>query len=515
MSASLSNQQVAKNTLILYIRMILTMAIGMWTSRIVLNALGFTDQGIYNVVAGFVGFSSLITGSISGSINRFITFAIGKDNFEEVNLAVQNGITVQWILSLIVILLGETIGLWFVANQLVIPEGREFATHVVYQIAIANLVLGLLSSTDNAVIIANEKFNIFAYITITNSLIALVIAFIIEHVDTDRLILYAFLQFLAALAIRIFYSIYVHQNYPDIIRKISWNKKFLKPMFSFAGWNSIGTSAAVLRSSGTSVLLNMFGGPIANTINGIAGSVASLATVFVNDFTSAYSPQITKRYAAGEYKSLIAFLHLCSKFSYCMIATVAIPLMFNAGILLTLWLKSIPSGTVVFARLIIIFTIIECISKPLICAKNASGNLRNYQIVVGGILLLTLPITYLFLKIGLPIYFSYISIIITSAMAFVARMIMLRGEIPFWSSRQFIVMVIMRCLLATIIALALPAIMYTLMPNDEVSSALIQCVVGGLWSAWWLYRIALDQHERQSVRNLLHKFSSKIYEKTH
>jgi O-antigen/teichoic acid export membrane protein len=514
MPASSSNQQVAKNTLILYVRMLLTMVIGMCTSRIVLNALGFTDQGIYNVVAGFIGFSTLITGSISGSINRFITFALGAKKYTEVNLSVQNGITVQCILALIVLLAGETIGLWFVANKLVIPEGRELATHIVYQISIANLILGLLSSTDNALIIANEKFNIFAYISIANSLIALVIAFAIKYSHTDRLILYAFLQFLSALAVRIFYSVYVHWNYPMIKRRFGWNKGLLKPMFTFAGWNSIGTSAAVFRSSGTSVLLNMFGGPVANTINGIAGSVANLATLFVNDFTSAYSPQITKRYAAGEYKSLITFLHLCSKFSYCMIAAIAIPLMFNTEVLLKLWLKNIPAGTVVFARLIIVFSVIECVSKPLICAKNASGNLRNYQIAVGGILLFTLPLTYTFFFIGLPIYFSYISIIITSVMAFVARMLMLRGEIPLWSTRIFISSVILRCFFATVIALTLPTILFFLMPAGMVS-ALMQCLVGSLWAAWWLYRVALNEYERQSVKNLIRNFLLRIFEKAH
>lgn len=396
MAVSNNNRQVAKNTLILYVRMFVTMAIGMWTSRIVINALGFTDQGIYNVVAGFVGFSSLLTSSISSSINRFITFAIGKSDIGEVNKAVQNGITVQWILAGVIFVIAETIGLWFLLNKLVIPEGREFAAYVIYQLAIISLILNLLTSTDSALILANEQFNIFAYVAIVNSLIALGIGYTIANVGYDRLILYSSLQLVAVLGVRIFYTTYIHKKYPSIKRKFGWHKELFRPIFSFAGWNGIGSGASVLRTSGTSVLLNMFGGPIANTINGIANSVNVLASVFVNDFTSAYSPQIIKRYAAGEYQSLMSFLCQCSKFSFCLIAVIAIPLLFNVEPLLILWLKHIPVGTAIFARLIIIYTIIECISKPLICAKNATGSIRNYQLVVGGILLMTLPLTYVF-----------------------------------------------------------------------------------------------------------------------
>lgn len=504
-----SNKRVAKNTLLLYCRMFITMAIGMWTSRIVLNALGFTDQGLYNAVGGFVGLSALVTSSISGSISRFITFEIGRGDYDKVNRAVQNAITVQWVLAAIVAILGETIGLWFLNNKMVIPADRLFAVNVVYQLSIGNIVIGLVSSAPNALIMAHEKMNIYAGVAIVNSVAMLGVAFAIKYFGGDKLILYALLQFIIVLGVRIFYTIYVRRTFKFLKLKFSFDKDIFFPIFSFAGWNGIGTSAAILRSSGTSVLLNIFGGPIANTINGIANSVNNLATIFVNDFTTAFTPQITKRYAAGEYRSLIPFLHQCSKFSYCLLLVMAVPVFLNAESLLILWLKKIPKGTIIFARLIIIFSLIECICRPLIAAKNATGNIRNYQLIVGGILLLTLPIAYIFLKIGLPIYYTYVAFIITSLGAFVARMVMLQGAIPLWSTREFLFRSVSRCLLATAVAFMLPAMIHAYMP-DSIWCAIAQCVIGFLWAAACVYLIAFNKNEKEAIARMMSSALSKF-----
>lgn len=508
MSAS-ENRRVAKNTLILYARMVFTMLIGMWTSRLVLNALGFTDQGLYNVVGGVIGFSSLITASISGSITRFITYETGKGNLDKVNRAVQNGISVQWILAVIVLIAGETIGLWFVNTHLVIPNNRILAVNWVYQFALLNITLSLLTSAPNALIIANERMNVYAGIAIVNSIVALLIAIAIANSSVDRLVLYSFLQFLNALGVRIFYYFYIKSKFSYLSLKFGFDKEIFLPIFSFAGWNGIGTTAAILRSSGTSVLLNIFGGPIANTINGIANSVNNLATIFVNDFTTAYTPQITKRYAAGEYQSLITFLHQCSKFSYSLIAIMSVPVMFNIKPLLTLWLKNIPDGVTPFAILIIVFSMIESLCRPLINAKNATGNIRNYQIIVGGILLLTLPITYVFLKIGLPIYYSYVSIVITSITAFVARMIMLKGSIPYWSSRKFILATVIPCFAATLLSLIIPATMHYLMEHTAISS-IIQCAIGAIWTGCCLFIVAFNNHEKKAMIGIIKRFLEKF-----
>lgn len=500
MAEEYSNKKVAKNTIVLYCRMFITMAIGMWTSRLVLNALGFTDQGIYNVVGGFVGLTSLITASISGSISRFITFEIGRGDMAKVNRAVQNAITVQWVLAAVVVLVAETVGLWFLNNKLVIPSDRFFAAQILYQLSIGNIVVGLISSAPNALIFAHERFNVFAAVSIVNAFAALGIGLSITYFGGDRLILYGVLQFVVAMGVRIFYGVYCHRSFPSLKFRFAFDKNIFYPIFSFAGWNSIGTSAAILRNSGTSILLNLFGGPIANTINGIANSLNNLVTLFVNDFTTAYSTQITKRYASGD-EGLIPFIHRCSKFSFGLMIIMAIPIFFNVEPLLVLWLKKIPEGTDIFARLVMVYLLIEGISRPLITAKNATGQIRNYQLVVGGILLLTIPLSYIFLKIGLPIYFSYVAIVITSGVALMARIWMLRGDIRGWSSREYVCKTLLRCGYSMVVGIIIPLLMHILMPQG-VASSITQCFIGFVWCSSAVYLIACDKHERQVIRSM-------------
>lgn len=470
----------------------------MWTSRLVLNGLGFTDQGLYNVVGGFVGLASLLTASISNSISRFITYAIGQRDFDKVNMAVQNSITVQWILSCIVIILGMTVGLWFLNNKMVIPDNRIFAVNVVYVISIANMVVAILSSTLNAVIVAYEKMNVFACVSIINSIAALGVGFAVKYFGGDKLILYATLQLCIAIGVILSYTVYVRRTFKYIRLKAGFNKEIFGSLFAFAGWNTIGSTAVILRGSGTNVLLNIFGGPLANTINGIAYQVNHLVTMFVQNFTTAFTPQITKRYAAGEYESLIPFLHQCSRFSYSLLLIISVPIFLNVQPLLVFWLGKIPEGTLIFVRLIIIFSLIECVSQPLIYAKNATGDIRNFQIIVGGILLLTVPIAYLFLKIGFPIYYAYVAFIITSFCAFIARMVMLQDSIPLWSTRDFIYKSVSRCIAATIIGFSFPVLLHYNMPAD-IWYALLQCAIGFLWTAGCVYLISFNKNEQAAI----------------
>lgn len=504
MHAESSNRRVAKNTLILYARMFITMAIGMWTSRIVLNALGFTDQGLYNLVGGFVGFLSLFTSSINGSFSRFLTYKIGRGDLEEVNKVFRNATTIQWLLALIIVLLAETVGLWFVCNKMIIPHDRMLAVQIVYQLSILLFVIELVSTTQCALVIAYEKMNIFAGVSVFSSIGKFTIAWVIAYSDTDRLVLYASLLMFLSLCVRIFYTIYCRHSFPFIKFGFSFNKEIFTPIFSFAAWNSIGSSAAILRSSGTSVLLNLFGGPIANTINSIAQTANSLAILFVNDFTTAYNPQIIKRYASGDYDNMIRFLHQCSKFSYCLLLVMAVPVMINVEPLLILWLKNIPEGTPIFARLIIICSLIECMCRPLITAKSATGEIRNYQVIVGGVLLLTIPISYAFLKSGFPIWFSYIAMIVTSSGAFIARMVMLKDSIPGWSSHTFLTTVVFQCIIATGVASSVPLFLHSFMPNNT-GSVISQCVVGFFWCCLCVYYIGCNAGERKVLQGMLLK----------
>lgn len=496
------NKRVAKNTLILYIRMFITMGIGMWTSRLVLNGLGFTDQGVYNVVAGFVGFSGLITASLMGSISRFITFSIGTGNVEEVNKAICNSVTIQWILAGILMLFGESLGLWFVNNKLVIPADRMFAANIAYQLALINIAVGIISSTQNAIILAYEKMGLYAKVAIINSILSFCIGWIIYYSNVDNLILYSSLQCLIVIGIRVFYIYYIHHTFSFIRIRYAFNREIFKPIFAFAGWNSIGSCASVLRNSGTSVLLNVFGGPLANTINGIANSANSLATIFIRDFTTAYNPQIIKKYAKKEFEDLNIFLYRCSKFTFCLLAIIAVPVIVNAGPLLTLWLKKIPEGTIIFARLIILCSMVDSFSQPLITAKNATGNIRTYQLVVGGACLLALPLSYLFLKLGLPIYFAYIGIMVSCICAFLCRMYMLNGDLPLWNSIQYLRKVIIPCTIMFILGLGIQMSLNLVLPHSNFY-IILQCVIGVCACTSLVYFFVCSKNERTYINSVI------------
>lgn len=502
------NNRVVKNTAILYGRMIITMMLGVLTSRIVLNALGFTDQGLYNVVGGFVGFLSLVTGSLSAAISRYITFEIGRANINRIEKVYQNACSVQIILSLIIIILAETLGLWLLTTKLVIPPDRMSSVHVVYQMSIFTFVINLLSVSQNAIIIAHEKMSIYAYVSVFNAVGNFVIALVIANASFDRLVEYAILQCVLAFFVRLFYSIYVSRNFQYCRFRFSVTKEFFGPIFRFAGWNFIGSSAQILRVSGTSILLNIFGGPIANTINGLSNSVNNLATIFVNDFTTAYNPQITKKYATGQYEDLLKFIYSCSKFSFFLLAIIAVPVIVNLDQVLILWFKKVPIETSIFARLIMVYSLIECLSKPLITAKIATGQIRNYQIIVGGIALLTIPLSYIFLKMGLALWMAYVAMIITAIATFFARMIMLNGDIPNWNSWAYIKTTVLSSVLVFVFSI-IP--LYFIYEITEPSGwwTLLSCALGASWCIMICYFVGCTAGERKVAKEFIKKVLKK------
>lgn len=496
------NNRVARNTFILYIRMLITLIIGIWTSRIVLNALGFVDNGLYNVVGGFVGFFSVITSAQSNAISRFLTFEIGRGDIRNINSIYHTSLFIQVVLCVVILILAETVGLWFVNAKLIIPPERLFAVNVVYQLSIGSFLLSILSTSQNALIIAHEKMNIYAYVSIFSAVAKLIISFVIASSPVDRLILYASLLFCVSLATRLFYAIYISRAFPYCSYGFSDYKLYYKKMAGYAGWSFIGETAGVLRGSGISVLLNIFGGPVANTVNGIANQVNSLVNMFVNDFTTAFNPQITKKYATHEYESLLVYLYRCSKFSFLLMTVMAVPIFFNVDFLLVFWLKKVPSETFVFTQLIIIMSLIESLSRPLITAKAATGNIRNYQLIVGGILLLSLPLAYIFLKVGLPIYYSYVALITTSGGAFVARMLLLDGAIPLWRTNIFMKKVFFPMVFVLIISASVP----WGLKNIMYLSPYILFPVSFVWTVLVVTIIGCNRAERHFIFSTLKKF---------
>lgn len=405
------------------------MGANLYISRIVLQYLGITDFGIYNVVGGIVTSFSIVSASMSAAISRFITYELGRGNWEKLNIIFSSSLIIQVFIVIIILLLGETLGLWFLSNYINIPVDRVPAAFWVFQFSLFTFSVNLLSIPYNALIIAYERMSVFAYVGIVEVSLKLLVAFCLLFSPTDRLVFYAASLFAVALIIRIIYKVYCNKHFPDSRFRFEFDKSVLYSMFGFAGWNFIGASSGVLQNQGIDILLNIFNGPVINAAKGIANQVNGAVSSFVSNFMMALNPQITKSYASGQKEYMDVLLFKGARFSFYLLLLLSLPILIGAPYILDLWLDNVPGHTVNFVRLILILALIECLSQPLITAMLATGKIRNYQIIVGGIILLNVPLSYLALKLWNWPESVFIVAILLSILALGARLLMLRKMI--------------------------------------------------------------------------------------
>lgn len=506
-----NNKRIAKNTLLLYFRMLFLMAVSLYTSRVVLNALGVEDFGIYNVVGGVVAMFSVLSGSLSAAISRFITYELGKGNQENLNKIFSSAVTIQLGLAGIIILLAETIGIWFLNIKMNIPEVRMEAANWVFQFSILTFAINLISVPYNASIIAHEKMSAFAYISILEAVGKLIIAYLITIAPMDKLIFYAILMCVVALVVRFTYGNYCKRHFSECTYHFIWDKQLLKSMFSFAGWNFIGASSAVLRDQGGNVVINLFCGPAVNAARGIAFQVNNAVNQFVVNFMTALNPQITKSYAAGDKGYMMTLIFQGARLSFYMLLLLSLPILVNTHYILALWLKIVPEHAVLFVQLILIFALSESISQPLITAMLATGKIRNYQIIVGGLQMMNLPISYILLRLG---YFPEIVIVIAiciSQCCLAARLILLRGMIGL-SITQYLKNVYLNIIVVSIIAMILPLISAYYIKESFISFIIIS-FIAVICTFSSIYFLGCNNQEREFIHQKLGTIKSKITRK--
>lgn len=468
-SLSENNKLIAKNAIALYFRMVVTMLMGLYTSRVILHALGVEDYGIYNVVGGFVSMFSLMSGSLQSAVSRYLIFELGKGNIGRLKKVFSTSLYVLGALSLLVLFATETFGLWYLENKMVIPADRYDAAFWVFHISVFTFILSLVNTPYTASVISHERMGVYAYISVIDAVFKLLISYMVFYSPIDQLVYYALLLCFVSVLYQCYYVWYCKRHFEECHFKMIFDRDLFKGMFSFAGWNFIGSSAAVLRTQGANLLLNAFGGPVVNAANGIANTITNVVSMFVSNFTQAFNPQITKRYAAAEYESLMKLLIYGSKYSFYLMFLLALPVMINTNFILTLWLGIVPEHTVLFARWTFIFLLAESISRPIITAKNATGQIRNYQIVVGGVLLTMLPLSYISLKIGAPVTIVAFFNAATAIMAIFARMYMLKDDFPCWSSRVYFKKVFLNVIFVAVMASILPLVLYNYLSKGWAS----------------------------------------------
>lgn len=493
-----NNKRIAKNTLMLYFRMLITMSVGLFSSRVLLQALGVVDYGIYNVVGGFVAMFSLISGSLSGAISRFITFELGQGNISNLKRIFATSILVQVGLSLLIFIIAETFGIWFLFNKMVIPPARLDAAFWAFQLAIFSFIISLLNIPYNSCIIAHEKMDIFAYISIYEVICKLIICYAVIYSPIDKLICYSILLFCVSASVNFVYAWYCKKHFEECSYKFAIDKRLFREIFGFASWNFIGSAGWILRSQGGTILINLFGGPAVNAANAVACALSNAVTGFVSNFTTAFNPQITKDYATQRYQDLNRLLIYGSKISFYMMFFLGLPVILNTHFILHLWLGEVPAHSTEFVRLILLFSLSETISTSLITAKLATGNIRNYQLVVGGIQLLSLPLAYVVLKFGAPIESIYISYFVTSIGCLIARMFMLRGDIPCLSIRRYLTEVVLNVWGIAIISFIIPYIIYRHM-DEGWTCFIVTSIASVLSCSTVMLYIGLKNNERKKI----------------
>lgn len=394
------NKCIVENVGVMYIRMLFTMAVSLFTSRVVLQTLGVTDYGINNVVSGVVTMFSFLNGAMASATQRYLNIDIATGNTDNLKASFRTAMQIHILIALVIFILAESVGLWFVVNKLIIPENRMYAALWVYQISIVASMVSIVSLPYNAAIIAHEKMSAFAYISIMDVVLKLVIVYMLVISPFDKLIMYAALFLCVNLLDRFIYSLYCKRHFEEINFSFKLDKLLFKEMSSFAGWSLWGNIAFVLFTQGLNMLLNMFFGLAVNAARGIAVQVQGVIQGFVANVQTAINPQITKTYAQNNLQRMHKLMFASSKFCFYLLFLIVLPLSFEAYFVLKIWLGIVPEHTVWFLRLIMFIMLTETLANPYIVANQATGKVKVYQAVCGGLLLMIVPVAYLVLKLG-------------------------------------------------------------------------------------------------------------------
>lgn len=508
---SSSNKRIAKNTLLLYVRMLSLLVVSLYTSRIVLATLGVEDYGLYNVVGGIVTMFTFLNSAMGNSSHRYITFALGKGDEKELEEVVGTTCLIHWSIAIVIFVLSETVGLWFLYNKMVIPESRMVAAQWVYQFSVIACMVSIISVPYNAMIIAHEKMGAFALIAILDAVLKLLIVYLIQVSGSDKLILYSAFILGVNVLNRLIYQIYCKLHFKEAKHIKIKRYPQLKSMSSFAGWSMIGNLAFVCYTQGLNILLNLFFGPAVNAARGVAVQVQGAIKGFVTNFQTAVTPQIIKSYSQGNYERLHTLVYSSSKFSFFMLYCMVLPISLEAKTLLGLWLEEVPDYAVVFTVLILWIMLLEPLSNPIDKANQATGTIRNYQIVEGGSLLLIVPVSYLVLKNGGEPYAVFIVQFIVMAIVQILRLFLICHKIKM-SIRDYVLRVLVKVVLVAVVSSIIPLFCFFTLPQSFLSFVVI-VLTSIINVIFFSYVLGLTLNERMMVNRKIVALITKIYKK--
>jgi O-antigen/teichoic acid export membrane protein len=480
------------------------MLVSLYTVRVVLNTLGSEDYGIYNVVAGVVTMFGFLSNSMASASQRYFSFELGRGDYEQLKKTFSLSLTIYIFIGLLILLLAETIGLWFVSNKLVIPDTRMGAVRRIYQFALLSFLLTMITTPYMASVIAHENMSVYAYVSILEVILRLFIVYILRIISIDKLELYGFLMFIVAFINTSIYRFICTKKYNECRFKLYWNYALFKELTGYVGWNFFGSISAIVKDQGINILLNMYFGPVVNGARAVAMQINSAVLNFAQNFTTAVRPQIVKSYASGNQSQMLSIVFYSTKITFFLLLFFILPLQLELHFVLHLWLKQIPEYVLIFTRIMLGNALIDSISYPLMGASQATGRIALYQMVVGGISILNLPIALIVLIIGLSAVSVQIVGIGLSLAAFFARIIILSRQLQF-SIYHYLKNTLTAIVLAVIAGSVIPAVFVFLYPAGIIR-LFITILISTISLGIAVFFIGFSAHERLIVIHGIKKY---------
>lgn len=503
MSSTSSANKIAKNTVFLYLRSIVLMVIAIYTSRVVLKVLGVENYGIYNLVGGVVAMFSSLKGVFSSAIQRYINYTRGLGDEEGVRHVFSTGALIQFGIAIIFLVLVESFGLWFIPHKLVIPDGMMGTAMFVFHCSLITSVISIMAVPFDALIIANEKMNYYAYISITEAVLKLAIVFILPFLPFVALKSYAVLIMaihILIVTINYFYC----RRFPECRIEKYWNKDLFKQLVSFSGWNFLGNIVYTLIHEGTNIILNLFAGVVANAARGIAAQVRTALETLSGNLYTASKPFVMQQAAIVENKTLFNYIYILSRVIFYVILVTTVPIIVYSEQILSVWLVEIPNYTVSFIRVIMLFVLVRSLHSPIVMLFFAVGNIKRFQITECVVGLLTLPLVYLFLYLGFPLYTAFVAMIIVEIINLTSIVLVAQKELGFRLS-QYIKKVLLKCILAFLIVSIIAVVFYFLTKNANKYISLLWLVLLALCSVGVIYLAVLTNEEKAMINGIIKK----------
>lgn len=496
-----NSKTIAKNTLFLYFRMFLIMGVTLYTSRVVLQQLGVSDYGIYSLVGGIVAMLGFFNAAMSSATQRYLSFDIGRGDEIGLHKTFSATLTIHFLIAILALILAETLGLWYINYKMVFPEDRLYAVNIVYQFSVLTFLFSIIQVPYNALIIARERMKVYAYVSILEAILKLGIVFFLV-LGNDKLILYSILTFMVAFVIRLMYQVYCRKQFKESKYRFEYDKDYYKELLAYSGWNLFGNFAAVARGQGVNMVLNLFFGTVVNAAYGIAMQVQAAVQLFINNFQMAANPQIIKLYASDDKEKMFALVFQSSKFSFFLMLILIGPLFFNMDYLLLVWLGEVPSSTKVFCQLVLVMVLIDSLSGALMTAIQATGDIKMYQVVVGVLIFMNLPFSYILLQwYSLPSESVFIVGILISIISLVFRIYFAEYKVSL-SSIKYVKKVIVPCLGCLILSLGC----FYMIKFKEVSSLLEMFINVSFYMIVTLITILLlgvSKQEKQWIKQMI------------